>query len=47
MILLVVDTQRGCFNDKLYAYEIVRTNIKKLIEVARKVCANGYRRGNH
>lgn len=36
MILMVVDTQRGCFNDKLYAYEIVKENIKRLITEARE-----------
>ena len=36
MILLVVDTQRGCFNEKLYAFETVKENIKRLIAEARK-----------
>ena len=36
MILLVVDTQKGCFNDSLYAFETVKNNIKKLIDVARE-----------
>lgn len=36
MILLVVDTQKGCFNENLYAFEIVKNNIKKLIAVARE-----------
>ena len=31
MVLLVVDTQKGCFNESLYAFETVRENIKKLI----------------
>lgn len=35
MVLLVVDTQRGCFNEYLYAFETVRENIKKLIAEAR------------
>ena len=35
MVLLVVDTQRGCFNDSLYAFETVKENIKKLIAKAR------------
>lgn len=35
MVLLVVDTQRGCFNESLYAFEIVKENIKKLIAEAR------------
>ncbi len=36
MILLVVDTQRGCFTEKLYAFETVKENIKLLIAEARK-----------
>ena len=36
MILLVVDTQKGCFNEKLFAYETVKENIKLLIAEARK-----------
>ena len=36
MILLVVDTQKGCFNESLYAFETVRNNIKQLIKVARE-----------
>ena len=36
MILLVVDTQKGCFDERLYAFETVRDNIKKLITVARE-----------
>ncbi len=36
MILLVVDTQKGCFNEDLYAFETVRKNIKQLISVARE-----------
>ena len=36
MILLVVDTQKGCFDEKLYAFEKVRDNIKLLISVARE-----------
>ena len=35
MILLVVDTQKGCFDERLYAFETVKNNIKKLIAVAR------------
>ena len=35
MVLLVVDTQRGCFNESLYAFEAVKNNIKKLIAEAR------------
>ena len=35
MVLLVVDTQRGCFNESLYAFETVKENIKKLIAEAR------------
>ena len=33
MILLVVDTQKGCFNENLYAFETVKNNIKKMIIV--------------
>ena len=36
MILLVVDTQKGCFNEKLYSFETVRDNIRHLIAVARE-----------
>ncbi|MDO4459716.1 MAG: isochorismatase family protein [Clostridia bacterium] len=36
MLLLVVDTQRGCFNESLYAFETVKENISKLIAVARE-----------
>ena len=36
MILLVVDTQKGCFTEALYSFETVRNNIKKLITVARE-----------
>ena len=36
MILLVVDTQKGCFTEKLYEYENVKENIKRLISEARK-----------
>ncbi|RKM59447.1 cysteine hydrolase [Butyrivibrio sp. CB08] len=35
MILLVVDTQRGCFKDDLYAHDKVVENIKALIKTAR------------
>lgn len=35
MILLVVDTQRGDFDERLYAFEQVRTNIHTLIDKAR------------
>ena len=35
MILLVVDTQKGCFDERLYAFETVRNNIKQLITIAR------------
>ena len=27
MILLVVDTQKGCFDERLFAFETVRENI--------------------
>ena len=36
MILLVVDTQKGCFDERLYAFVTVRKNIKELIAVARE-----------
>ena len=36
MILLVVDTQKGCFDERLYSFERVRKNIKQLITVARE-----------
>ena len=36
MILLVVDTQKGCFDERLYSIEMVRKNIKQLITVARE-----------
>ena len=29
MILLVVDTQKGCFDERLYAFETVRNNINR------------------
>ena len=36
MILLVVDTQKGCFNENLYMFETVKENIKQLINIARE-----------
>ena len=30
MILLVVDTQKGCFNENLYLFETIKKNIKQL-----------------
>ena len=36
MILLVVDTQKGCFDERLYEFEKVGDNIKQLISVARE-----------
>ena len=36
MILLVVDTQKGCFDERLYSFETVRKNIKQLITALRK-----------
>ena len=36
MLLLVVDTQKGCFNENLFAFETVKENIKRLIAEARK-----------
>lgn len=35
MVLLVVDTQKGCFNEDLYLFDTVRKNIKQLIALAR------------
>ena len=36
MVLLVVDTQKGCFDERLYAFETVRNNIRQLIAAARE-----------
>ena len=36
MVLLVVDTQKGCINERLYSFETVRRNIKLLIMTARE-----------
>jgi nicotinamidase-related amidase len=36
MLLLVVDTQKGCFDASLYAFDTVRKNIKQLITTARE-----------
>ena len=36
MVLLVVDTQKGCFDERLYAFETVRSNIIMLIATARE-----------
>ena len=36
MVLLVVDTQKGCFNENLYSFETVKKNIKNLIAAARE-----------
>ncbi len=36
MVLLVVDTQKGCFDERLFAFKTVRDNIKRLITVARE-----------
>ena len=36
MVLLVVDTQKGCFNENLYSFETVKKNIKELIAAARE-----------
>ena len=36
MLLLVVDTQKGCFNKNLYLFETVKKNIKQLITTARE-----------
>ena len=35
MVLLVVDTQKGCFDERLYAFETVRSNIIMLIATAK------------
>ena len=43
MILLVVDTQKGCFDERLYAFETVRNNIKQLITIARENNVEGRR----
>ena len=42
MILLVVDTQKGCFDERLYAFETVRKNIKTLIAEAREKMLRSY-----
>ena len=39
MILLVVDTQKGCFDERLYSFETVKENIKQLITIACSECA--------
>ena len=44
MILLVVDTQKGCFDERLYAFETVRKNIKQLITIAREKMKSNLRR---
>ena len=36
MILLVVDTQKGCFHEGLFLFETVNNNIKQLIATARE-----------
>ncbi len=36
MVLLVIDVQKGITDDRLYAFEAFRTNVKKLIDEARK-----------
>ena len=36
MTFLVVDTQKGCFDERLYSFETVRKNIKQLITVSRE-----------
>ena len=36
MILLVVDTQKGCFNENLYLFETIKKNIKQLISLAKE-----------
>ena len=36
MKLLVVDTQKGCYDERLYSFETVTRNIKQLIATARE-----------
>lgn len=36
MILLVIDTQKSIMNDELYNFDVFVSNVKKLINVARK-----------
>ncbi len=36
MVLLVVDTQKGITNERLFEFEKVKNNIKKLIDTARE-----------
>ena len=36
MTLLVIDTQVGITDDRLYKFETLRSNIKELIDLARK-----------
>ena len=40
MVLLVVDTQNGITDNRLYEFEKVKRNIKLLIETARQNAAN-------
>ena len=42
MILLVVDTQKGCFDERLYLFETVRKDIKQLMSVEGDVWARFY-----
>ena len=47
MVLLVVDTQKGCFNENLYMFETVKENIKQLINTARENNVDtGYKRSS-
>ena len=35
MVLLVIDTQKGITNERLYSYDVVVKNIRTLIDEAR------------
>ena len=37
MVLLVVDTQEGIVDERLYAFETFVSNIRKLIRTARRL----------
>ena len=36
MVLLVVDTQKAIVNNKLYNYDLFVSNVKQIIDTARK-----------
>lgn len=38
MTLLVIDTQKGITDDRLYEFEKFKSNIKELISLARAFC---------